>query len=195
MNLKRKLTVTEIISLVILFVTLLLCVMVLFTLSGVPRSHARHTTCTSNQKYMTLTVQIMLEENEHLSLPTDKELWKMTFELAGNKRVLVCPEFTRSKEGRAKKGDVLGYGYNAKLIGKKMSDFEDPTTIIFTADANTTNNLIKSTSDIDFKRHKRNHKYSGTLSFLDGHVEAIRESGMNFKEIMLADFAEKGEPR
>jgi|GEM_PF-2516081 len=192
MNLRRKLTITEIVSTAILFLALLLCVMVLFTFSGVPRSHARHTTCSSNQKQIMTATLMMLEENEHLLLPADKEVWQIAVEWAGKKRVLVCPEFTRSKEGRAKKGDVLGYGYNAKLIGKKMSDFEDPTAIIFTADANTADNLIKSISDIDFNRHTRDHKKNAVVSFLDGHISSTDATS---KDIFLEPQKQKSDAK
>ena len=175
MNFKRKLTMAEAVLISILFLVFLLGVMVLFTLSGVSPSRARQTTCASNQKMMMLAMQMIMEENERSLLPTDKELWEMTVECAENGgKYLVCPEFKNSKEVRARKGNVFGYGYNAKLSGKKISYFKDPKTIIVTADAAIEDNLIKSISDVDFERHKRDTRKSAVVSFLDGHVSTAQ---------------------
>ena len=131
----------------------------------------RQITCTSNQKQIATEVHMFAQENDSL-LPTKEYILNTLF--AGS---LKCPS--------AKK--TPGYGYNSRLLGKRMSGFKEPKIIILTADTINDNLLIKRAADFDF-RHKNERC---VVAYLDGHIVAFEGITPKFHETMAINFVEK----
>lgn len=122
------------------------------------RTKGRISTCMNNLRQIGMTCMMWAQDNDEV-LPDAKTVWT---DIAVEKNTLQCP-------GNRKLAN--GYGYNALLSGKGLSDIEDPTATILAADSNSANNLIRSVKDIDQTRHGKGY----VAVFLDGHVEFIEK--------------------
>ena len=173
MKINHKFTIAEII-LVFIIVGALFAPLVIKAIHDYKaRPGAWKAVCTSNQKQIAIAAQMFAQENESVLPTAEKELWAAVI---SNEKILRCLY--------AK--DKIGYGYNSRLLGKKMSDFKEPELIILTADTTEfDDHLLKSAADFDF-RHKNS---SCLVSHLDGHVAAIEEDSRRFKEAIAVNFA------
>jgi hypothetical protein len=79
-------------------------------------------------------------------------------------RILRCPA-----------AEDAGYGLNAAVLDMSWKTFDDPATLLLTADAHSKTSYLHSTEEIDWQRHGETDKFM-VASFLDGHVATIRRA-------------------
>jgi prepilin-type N-terminal cleavage/methylation domain-containing protein/prepilin-type processing-associated H-X9-DG protein len=143
------------IELLVVIAIIAILAAILFPVFARAREKARQTTCTSNQKQIAALVQMYCQDHEE-TLPSSSNVWSV---IKADPGVLVCPT--------AGKSVVNGYGYNASIAQDGIGTFDDPSSVVLTADAvNTYNdNMLYGPDSISTR-----HSSSAIYSYLDGHI-------------------------
>lgn len=153
---KRGFTLIE---LLVVIAIIAILAAILFPVFSKAREKARQAACTSNQKQITLAMQIYSQENDEKLPPAAS--WPTTIGVSG--KVLKCPT-----EGNAVSN---AYGYSGTIAGQTLGSFDDATIILAFADSNSANNILNVPADVDAR-----HAGKVIAGFLDGHVEMITSS-------------------
>ena len=131
---------------------------------------AKQTACTCNQKQIALTFALYAQENEGIFPPTED--WATT--LGARDKLLYCPYYRAGGNS---------YAYNANVSGIHIEKMGNSADVIFTADSDAKNSIMRGAQDIAF-RHGDGRKNIGAIaSFVDGHVTYMQKSGL--KEVMF----------
>ncbi|MEI6519174.1 MAG: prepilin-type N-terminal cleavage/methylation domain-containing protein [bacterium] len=149
------------IELLVVIAIIAILAAILFPVFARAREKARQTTCTSNQRQITASVQMYAQDHEE-TLPGTTTVWN---DIKVDSGVLVCPTAGRSLP--------VGYGYHDALVddntgtGMGLGTFDDPTSMIVTADmpSNGKDRVLRLDTDVDYR-----HSGSAVASYLDGHV-------------------------
>ncbi len=143
------------IELLVVIAIIAILAAILFPVFARAREKARQTTCSSNQRQISVSVQMYAQDHES-RLPAASEAWKV---IAIDPAVLRCPT--------AGSSIVNAYGYNISMSGIAQSSIDSPDKAVLTADSSASDNILKSTSDLATR-------HSGQLiaSYIDGHVQA-----------------------
>ena len=178
MKINHKFTIAEIILVFIIVGALFAPLVIKYIYDYKSRPGAWKAVCTSNQKQIAIAAQMFAQENESALPTTEKELWEAVVKFSNSREKILRCIYVRDK---------IGYGYNSRLLDKKMSDFKDPKIMILTADTIKDDLLIKRAADFDFRHKNKNC----VIAYLDGHVVAMEKDSQRFKEAMAVNFIEK----
>ncbi len=143
------------IELLVVIAIIAILAAILFPVFARAREKARQTTCTSNQKQIAALVQMYAQDHEE-SLPSSANIWSV---INADPGVLICPT--------AGKSQTIGYGYNASISQASVGTFDDPTSVVLTADAVNTygDNQIYGPDSISMR-----HSGAAIYSYADGHI-------------------------
>jgi len=165
------------IELLVVIAIIAILAAILFPVFAKAREKARQTTCASNVRQQLLAVQMFVQDHRNV-FPNKATIWG---DLAVPPQLLVCPTYG------TKKG--IGYGYNASLSGKTITDKGVPeaSKCAVIADSDKSNHLIVF-SALDIAER---HTDKAVIGFADGHVVlapasavSIMPSVENSEEIM-----------
>ncbi len=155
------------IELLVVIAIIAILAAILFPVFARAREKARQTTCTSNQRQISATVSMYVQDHEE-TMPSTASVWS---DLKLDPGVIVCPSKGKNTPN--------GYVYNGFISGKSLGDVADPTTMPITADGanvSTTNaNIAYIPADTDNKRHSG----MGIVSYVDGHVAVEQNVFLN----------------
>ncbi len=142
------------IELLVVIAIIAILAAILFPVFARAREKARQTTCISNQRQLTASLMMYVQDNDE-QLPTSGSVWQ---ELNLDPGVLICPTAGRSK--------VNGYGFNEYLGEQSLGSVVSPMMAVTFADAKSaTNSITFPNDDLDPR-----HSSAIVLACLDGHV-------------------------
>lgn len=132
---------------------------ILFPVLAKARESARATTCSSNQRQISLTLHMWAQDHDE-TLPKTETIWQ---DLDLTSKLLICP--TAGKVQRN------GYVYNANVADRSLGDASfggSDANVILTADGSTVDNVAYKRQEVDMR-----HNGKALASFLDGHVDRV----------------------
>ena len=152
-------------SVVIYTGLILVCISILYPIFIHSHGNERMTRCVSNQRQIAMAELMFAQEHEE-QFPASSTFWNNGYV---SPVICGCPE---------KPTQMIGYGFNKTLGGRKVGSISDPSSVILTADACevgqvTNHSLIKNERDLDY-RHEISHEHYCFASFLDGHVIPLK---------------------
>jgi len=143
------------------FSFILLLVAIVLPVTSRAREKARQTTCTSNQRQISASMQMYAQDHD-VTLPSLSSVWS---DVKVDPGVLTCPTLGKSTPN--------GYGYNQWMSNKSIGLIPDPTAAMLTADSNNSSNILTGVDDIDYR-----HSGLGIASYLDGHVTSVSRGSL-----------------
>ncbi|MHB0938023.1 MAG: hypothetical protein ACYC6A_16665 [Armatimonadota bacterium] len=156
------------IEIIVVVVILVIVLAVLYPVIIVRTRPNRQFQCPSNARQLMIAIQ-MYQQDHGGQFPNKATLWQ---DIAFPPKSLVCPTYG------ARNG--IGYGYNANLSGltDKSPGMPALPNLPVLADSRTTDHLLNSTSDIDFR-----HTGRAIVGFGDGHVALHNPSDITIAPI------------
>jgi prepilin-type N-terminal cleavage/methylation domain-containing protein/prepilin-type processing-associated H-X9-DG protein len=162
-NIHKKMGFTLIELLVVIAIIAILAA-ILFPVFARAREKARQTTCSSNQRQISVSYQMYAQDHDS-RFPAASEAWQA---VALDPAILRCPTAGASITN--------AYGYNISMSGISQSSIDSPSDAVMTADSSATDYILKSSSDIAIR-----HSNQLIASYVDGHVETIKgDTAFNF---------------
>ena len=127
---------------------------ILFPVFSRAREKARQSSCMNNQRQIAVALTIFAQDHDQ-TLPSSSTVWT---DLTLPRALFICPS--------NKTKGAIGYGYNANLSARKLSELTKQVSIIACADCASSANLLTTNTDIDTTRHDGGY----IVSYLDGHA-------------------------
>lgn len=143
------------IELLVVIAIIAILAAILFPVFARAREKARQTTCTSNQRQISASLQMYAQDHEE-TLPGTASIWS---DIKVDPGVLVCPSLGKNTPN--------GYGYSKRVSGISIGQVTDPTKAILTTDGSTSmvGNVLNKAADSDAR-----HSGYVICSYADGHV-------------------------
>jgi len=133
---------------------------ILFPVFAKTREKSRPTQCMNNLRQIDIGLLTYTQEHND-TLPSSSK-WEEATGLLTDSKVFICPTYGINKGN--------GYGYNVRFSEKSINAPSIPliSNILVVADCKSSDNLIHSVDDIDFR-----HSGKAIAAFADGHVALI----------------------
>jgi prepilin-type N-terminal cleavage/methylation domain-containing protein/prepilin-type processing-associated H-X9-DG protein len=183
------------IELLVVIAIIAILAAILFPVFARAREKARQTTCTSNQRQISASLQMYAQDHEEV-MP-DATAWTQAAK-AGDDKLYDCPASGRKGSGGdpdyiyiGAKYTGSGTGSDTLLSGGSMGDFPDPASTpvigdrissslipyITYSDAGTPAVLIADQDIVPYIGFP--HSGSAIFGFLDGHVASVAQASVN----------------
>lgn len=136
------------IELLVVIAIIAILAAILFPVFARAREKARQSTCTSNQRQISASVQMYSQDHEEM-LPGSLTIWQ---DIKIDPNVLTCPTIG--------KNTPIAYRYSTNCYGKSLGEFSDSSEEPLTYDA---------------KSDQPDMRHSGSMivSYVDGHVAPV----------------------
>ncbi len=161
------------IELLVVIAIIAILAAILFPVFARAREKARQSTCTSNQRQISASIQMYAQDHDD-ELPATANIWT---NISVDPGILVCPT-----KGKATPN---GYVYNNTMSSYALGMIYDPSYQFLTCDgianATTNTNIAITGNDIDLR-----HSGQGIFSYADGHVGATNVLPFPFIKGMIA---------
>jgi prepilin-type N-terminal cleavage/methylation domain-containing protein/prepilin-type processing-associated H-X9-DG protein len=157
------------IELLVVIAIIAILAAILFPVFARAREKARQTTCSSNQRQIVASIQMYVQDHDE-TFPATSTVWG---DIKVDPGVLICPTLG--------KNIPIGYAYSNLLSGEGIGSFDDPSSVVVTADgshaatsasgiytATPAGNIIYTVNDMDIR-----HSGFVITSYADGHVAPI----------------------
>ena len=164
------------IELLVVIAIIAILAAMLFPVFAKARERARQSSCVNNQRQIVMTIHMYAQDNDDM-LPPAATVWQ---KLALPPMTLIC--LTKGMKY------PNAYVYNSALDGVAQGTFNDPGSVLVTADGVhaatssplTYDNIAYNATDYDLR-----HTGRMVASFLDGHVDSITSAGTTDALLML----------
>jgi prepilin-type N-terminal cleavage/methylation domain-containing protein/prepilin-type processing-associated H-X9-DG protein len=155
------------IELLVVIAIIAILAAILFPVFAKAREKARQTACLNNQKQITTSILMYVQDHEEL-FPSNETVWGS---INMDKGVLICPTYGNKFPN--------GYLFNATLGDRALGDLAVPDMATVTVDGinKTGNNTSNNVKDIDLR-----HSSAAIVSYADGHAELT--GGPSFTAIL-----------
>jgi prepilin-type N-terminal cleavage/methylation domain-containing protein len=147
------------IELLVVIAIIAILAAILFPVFARAREKARQTTCTSNQRQLTASIQMYVQDHDE-EFPGSTSIWK---DVNVDPGALVCPT--------AGKSMTIGYGYNNYIAGRAMGMVNDPSRALMISDCSSSAATKNILTDFDVDPDPR-HSNSIVIGCVDGHVDS-----------------------
>ncbi len=161
------------IELLVVIAIIAILAAILFPVFAKAREKARQTQCISNQRQISVAINMYCQDNNETFMPNDGSTWSSKLAAYNESSVYDCPTKTGTGNRSAPE-----YGFNYFMLGSALGDIPNPSTTVMVADYNVdkpqAGYVIK---DFDTDLDPR-HNQGLILACSDGHAQYETMKGL-----------------